>query len=566
MRKRYARLCAIVLSLILVTGLFPVVVSANPAVGINVRVERLGITGSALDGGHPLYQLVVSMRAPESVIVAALGFSFNNAYIVGVQNSVVMPAAQRGRDMMTGGTFRHPIIPLHVIYDFDPSCPDCCYQGWPVVAAEQFGVEMTEANWQIGTGALAGRTGVQASISAGGFLGTVPGPVYHDMFGFYFRLADGVTYADLPADVFRIENPATPGHFTTLAAQSALVGALADYWLAGGASPTISPDNVVLDLSALGLDGGDVDTPITAGNITVTAPAGGVAPDATATVAAATPAASFTVGNVTWDATGDFDFESTYTASVTLTAATDFTFDGLAANTIQINGVAGVHAAGAGNTLTVTRQFTTEARPLIPAIGVSPTTHTFPSLRVGYAAITPAAITVTSTGTGTALGVAASLTGAGAASFEIVDGAAAADLAEGTSREITVRPITGLAVGTHTATLTISSATPAIDDITVTLTFVVQREATDGEDLAAVLAAANAVVNNGYTAISWARFQTNLTRARSFATAGILATDASAIILSAEFSLAQQENMALNLWNAMERLWDGTGNPPVPGA
>jgi len=73
----------------------------------------------------------------------------------------------------------------------------------------------------------------------------------------------------------------------------------------------------------------------------------------------------------------------------------------------------------------------------------------------GYAALAPASVTVTNTGTAATGGLTVALTGADAGSFTLSK-TALADIAPGGTDSFTVVPVTGLAVGGYTATVTVS--------------------------------------------------------------------------------------------------------------
>ena len=91
--------------------------------------------------------------------------------------------------------------------------------------------------------------------------------------------------------------------------------------------------------------------PITSAAITVTAPVIGAAPS---TASAST--GNFTRGNVTWSpAHSPFQHSTVYTASITLTANSGYTFTGL--TTATINGNAAAVSNNIGTTVMLTRQF-----------------------------------------------------------------------------------------------------------------------------------------------------------------------------------------------------------------
>ena len=111
-------------------------------------------------------------------------------------------------------------------------------------------------------------------------------------------------------------------------------------------------------------------TPITAAAVTgITAPATGGTPATAATV----PGGShFTAGAVTWSPTGSpFAPATVYTATVTLTADTGYTFTGLANATINGNPASSMSVSAAGDTVTLTYAFPATATAAITAADVT---------------------------------------------------------------------------------------------------------------------------------------------------------------------------------------------------
>jgi transcriptional antiterminator Rof (Rho-off) len=111
-------------------------------------------------------------------------------------------------------------------------------------------------------------------------------------------------------------------------------------------------------------------TAITAAAVTgITAPATGGTPATTATV----PGGShFTAGAVTWSPTGSpFAPVTIYTATVTLTADTGYTFTGLANATINGNPASTINVSAAGDTVTLTYAFPATATAAITAADVT---------------------------------------------------------------------------------------------------------------------------------------------------------------------------------------------------
>ena len=115
--------------------------------------------------------------------------------------------------------------------------------------------------------------------------------------------------------------------------------------------------------------------PIAIGTVatTVTVPVTGNSPDGTATYAAN---ANFTAGTVAWTPGDDpFLTNKEYTATVTLTANTGYTFTGLTAATVNNQPATSFLVDNAGNTVTLTYKFP-ETVPI--AVGTVATTITVP--------------------------------------------------------------------------------------------------------------------------------------------------------------------------------------------
>jgi len=109
-------------------------------------------------------------------------------------------------------------------------------------------------------------------------------------------------------------------------------------------------------------------TPITVANISITAPAKG-----------ATPAAAvfneeqerFTEGTVTWLPNDNpFKGNTVYTASVTLTAKSGFTFTGLTSNNAKINGDPATVSDNTGETIKLSRTFAETSNKIVSGIAI----------------------------------------------------------------------------------------------------------------------------------------------------------------------------------------------------
>jgi hypothetical protein len=108
------------------------------------------------------------------------------------------------------------------------------------------------------------------------------------------------------------------------------------------------------------------------------------------------------------------------------------------------------------STTTTTPPTTTTPQPVIPVISVDPTNLTF-NAAVGYSAnaTTEQFITVTNTSTIQTPVLSISLT-AGSSNFTLHDVSSFGRLNAGESRQFRLRPVSGLAAGTHTGTITIA--------------------------------------------------------------------------------------------------------------
>ena len=111
------------------------------------------------------------------------------------------------------------------------------------------------------------------------------------------------------------------------------------------------------------------------------------------------------------------------------------------------------------------------------SISLNPATnHTFPSAAVGYGTQTARSVTVSSTGNRATDHLSVTLSGANRGSFQLNNASANVhsvtidSLSAGRSASFTVRPRTGLAAGTHTATVTVSGANVAARSFTVSFT------------------------------------------------------------------------------------------------
>jgi|GEM_PF-2528335 len=123
-------------------------------------------------------------------------------------------------------------------------------------------------------------------------------------------------------------------------------------------------------------------------------------------------------------------------------------------------------------------------------------THTFANAEYSYSAQTPLSVTITNTGTdsGSVSNLEAALSGAGLGSFTITQ-PLSTTLATGGSTSFTVVPKTGLAVGTHTATVTVTGDNEisktfdvsfTVNKKTLTVNVTVNDKIYDGTDTATI--------------------------------------------------------------------------------
>jgi len=106
---------------------------------------------------------------------------------------------------------------------------------------------------------------------------------------------------------------------------------------------------------------------------------------------------------------------------------------------------------------------------------ISPTSKTFTDATVGYGAQTAQVFTITNTGTGTVSSLAAALTST--TNFEISTALSSTSIAAGGTATVSVRPKTGLAAGTYTATLTVTGSNGI--SLPATLSFTVSAAPTN---------------------------------------------------------------------------------------
>lgn len=163
--------------------------------------------------------------------------------------------------------------------------------------------------------------------------------------------------------------------------------------------------------------------------------------------------------------------------------------------------------------------FTVSPAPHVPpsaaSISLTPSTnHTFPTVVVGYAQQAAHNVSITNTGTMPTGTLGISLSGASATSFTL-EPASVASLAQGASSSFSVRPNTNLAIGTHTATVTVSGEGLEAHGFNVSFTvnpanlgFTPNRNA-----LNSAIQDAQRLHAANFTAPSWAALETALSTA-----------------------------------------------------
>jgi hypothetical protein len=163
-------------------------------------------------------------------------------------------------------------------------------------------------------------------------------------------------------------------------------------------------------------------------------------------------------GTVTWNGNPSvFAASTVYTATISLTAKDGYTLQGVEANFFTVEGATSV--SNSANSSVITAVFpSTAGNMTAPTYGISLSTigtHTFPPDEVGYSAQTPLTVTVSNTGNQATGNLTASLSGTDSGSFTLSI-TSISDIAAGGSNTFAVVPNTGLAIGTYTATVTLS--------------------------------------------------------------------------------------------------------------
>jgi hypothetical protein len=149
---------------------------------------------------------------------------------------------------------------------------------------------------------------------------------------------------------------------------------------------------------------------------------------------------------------GTFAASTAYTATITLTAKTGYTLQGVAANYFT---VAGAIANNDANSGVITAVFPQIVNPTYGITLSQTSAYTFTAAVVGYAAQTPLTITVTNNGNQETGALTAALSGTNASRFTLSTTSISSIAGNGTD-SFTVAPNTGLAAGTYTATVTVS--------------------------------------------------------------------------------------------------------------
>ena len=138
-------------------------------------------------------------------------------------------------------------------------------------------------------------------------------------------------------------------------------------------------------------------------------------------------------------------------------------------------------------------------------------THIFPAATVGYSARSPRNVTVSNTGNQPTGSLNVTLSGANAGSFTL-SRTTIPSIAAGGNDSFTIVPNTGLAVGTHTATVTVSGGANIVPR-SFTVSFTVTATPINRNALNYEIARANALRAADFTAASWSAMQNALTAA-----------------------------------------------------
>jgi len=184
----------------------------------------------------------------------------------------------------------------------------------------------------------------------------------------------------------------------------------------------------------------------------VTAPATGATP-----VAAIADTTQYT-GTVAWNGNpGTFAPSTAYTATITLTAKTGYTFTGLGTSFFTVAGATPVTTTiNSATSATVTATFPATAAANAPSLSLTPNPVPFTAV-FGYVQ-PPAAetVTISNTGTGAATVSNIVLGGAQGGYFTLNGTSSISAIAAGTSATFTVQPNTGLGANTYSATITVT--------------------------------------------------------------------------------------------------------------
>ena len=208
--------------------------------------------------------------------------------------------------------------------------------------------------------------------------------------------------------------------------------------------------------------------PITAAAITVTAPATGTAPNT-----AASGTGNFSVGTVTWSP-GDNPFQAStpYTAEVTLTANSSYTFTGMTAGmNLTINGNNAIIVDNTGATLTVSFTFPNTAAASY-SISLSETgTYLFNSEPYNYGTLSALGVAINNTGNQPTGALTVALSGANSSDFKLIT-PPNTDIPVSGNLIFTVAPETGLSAAAipYTATVIVSGSNGILESFIVNFT------------------------------------------------------------------------------------------------
>jgi hypothetical protein len=164
---------------------------------------------------------------------------------------------------------------------------------------------------------------------------------------------------------------------------------------------------------------------------------------------------------------GTFVEGTQYTATITLTAKTGYTLQGVEADFFSVEGAATVSNSADSGVITAVFPVTGESTPVITLSQTDP--HIFSAAAVGYAAQTPLSVTVTNIGSQPTGALTIKLTGANLSSFTLSKESITSILLNGEDT-FTIAPAVGLTARTYAAIVSISSGNNILATFNVSFT------------------------------------------------------------------------------------------------